>query len=82
MPTGTAQFRAADTDVDGDLAGLRLAWGASALASEADRRAARRRGREGAGAFRTPPPRGRQPAKAPIWEEAAFFSTWASAGAS
>jgi hypothetical protein len=38
-------------------------------------------GREG-GAFRTPPPRGRQPAKAPIWEEAAFFSTAASAGAS
>ena len=49
------------------------------------RRIGARRGAEegkGAGAFRTPPPRGRQPAKAPIWEEAAFFSTWASAGAS
>ncbi len=28
------------------------------------------------------PRRGRQPPKAPIWAVAAFFSTWASAGAS
>ena len=28
------------------------------------------------------PARGHQPAKAPIWAVAAFFSTWASAGAS
>ena len=35
---------------------------------------------EGRGPFG--PRQGRQPAKAPIWAVAAFFSTWASAGAS
>ena len=37
---------------------------------------------KGGGSLSDPPPRGRQPAKAPIWEAAAFFSTAASAGAS